>query len=131
MSIRGGHGQKLSRNKERAIAALITNSSIPAAAKAAGIAEATLWRWLKIDAFKKAYRQARSEIVSHAISQLQKGLTRAIDALFEIVENSEAPASARVSAARSIIDTALKSAEMEDLVGRVEALETHIKEQKK
>ena len=123
-----GHGEKLSRNQEKAIAALITHNSIPAAAGSIGIGEVTLWRWLKVGRFKAAYREARYQVVSQAIGKLQTNLTKAIDTLLEIAEDGEAPASARVTAARSIIDQSLKAAEVEDLVARVEQLELTIKE---
>lgn len=122
-----GHGEKLSRNQEKAIAALITHNSIPAAAKSVGIGEVTLWRWLRIDHFKSAYQRARCQIVSQAVAKLQSNLTKAIDTLLEIAEDSEAPASARVTASRAIIDQALKGTEQEDLQSRLTALEKLIK----
>jgi len=42
-----GHGEKLSRKQEQAIAALLTCPTIEQAAKAAGVGETTLWRWLQ------------------------------------------------------------------------------------
>jgi hypothetical protein len=123
-----GHGEKLSRNQEKAIAALISHNSIPAAAESIGIGEVTLWRWLKVEHFKAAYREARCQVVSQAIGRLQTNLSKAIDTLLEIAEDGEAPASARVTAARAIIDQSLKAVEVEDLETRVEQLEQIIKE---
>jgi hypothetical protein len=42
----------------------------------------------------------------------------------EVAEDQSAPASARVSAARTIIEQALKGAELRDLMERIDALET-------
>jgi hypothetical protein len=64
--------------------------------------------------------------MKQAIGKMQACISRAVDILMLVAEDTEAPASARVSAARSIIDQALKSAEMEDLVKRVEQLEKKI-----
>ena len=47
-----GHGQKLGRKKEAAIAALLTNRSVDEAARAAGVGATTLWRWLKLPEFQ-------------------------------------------------------------------------------
>jgi hypothetical protein len=54
-----GHGSKLDRKQEEAIAALLTHRNIEEAAGAAGIGARTLLRWLKIPEFQAAYRQAR------------------------------------------------------------------------
>ena len=92
-----GHGQKLSRNKEKAISALLSSPSIPEAAKTVGIGKKTLWRWLQLDSFKKAYRKARKEVVSQAIAQVQKGMSDAVKTLQAVMSDEKAPASARVS----------------------------------
>ena len=59
-----GHGEKLSRNQERAISALLVHPTMTQAADAAGVGEVTLWRWLRIPTFKEQYRLARREAVS-------------------------------------------------------------------
>jgi ribulose 1,5-bisphosphate carboxylase large subunit-like protein len=43
--------------------------------------------------------------------------------LRSVCEDSEAPASARVSAAKAILDGAVKAVELQDLAARVEELE--------
>ena len=122
-----GHGEKLSRKKEQAIAALLAKPSIPEAAKVVGIGERTLWRWLKDDSFKSAYSAARAEIVMLVIAEIQSSLTDAIKTLKEIVLNKEAPSSARVSAAKAMIDIGMKAVFDEDLKQRIEALEDILK----
>jgi hypothetical protein len=121
-----GHGEKLSRNKEKAIAALLLKPSIPAAAKDVGIGERTLWRWLKDRNFKRAYKEARREVVRQAIAQVQAGLSKAVKTLKNIIDNENAPPSARVSAARVMIDMGLKAIEIEDLESRIEVLEAKL-----
>ena len=118
-----GHGEKLSRNKERAISALLSSPSITEAAKIVGIGEKTLWRWLQLDNFKNAYRAARKEVVSQAIAQVQKGMSDAVKTLQDVMTDSNAPASAKVSAARAMIDMGLKSTEIEDLEKRISDIE--------
>jgi DNA-binding MurR/RpiR family transcriptional regulator len=114
---------EMERNKEKAIAALLVQPSIEGAAKSAGISEATLLRWLKDEAFKTSYRDARREVVSQAVTQLQSACGKAVKTLCDIAEDKDAPASSRVSAARAILDTSIKAVELEDLAQRIEALE--------
>ena len=120
-----GHGEKLSRNQERAIAALLIHPTMLAAA-AAGVGEVTLWRWLQIPEFKEQYRLARREAVSQAIGHLQGACSVAVVALTDISQDVSCPASARVSAARTVLELALKGVELEDLAVRVEELELQV-----
>ena len=121
-----GHGQKWSRKKDQAIVALITEPTIQAAAQKVGITTPTLHKWLKVKEFKDAYREARREAVTAAISRLQRTATEAVDALRAVMNDTESPASARVSAARSILEIAIKAVELEDFERRLEALERMI-----
>jgi len=121
-----GHGEKLSRNQERAIAALLIHPTMLAAAAAAGVSEVTLWRWLQIPEFKEQYRLARREAVSQAVGHLQGACSVAVLALTDISQDVNCPASARVSAARTVLELALKGVELEDLAVRVEELELQV-----
>ena len=124
-----GHGEKLSRNKEKAISALLLTPSIPEAANAIGIHERTLWRWLKDQQFKRAFKDARREVVRQAIAHVQAAMSEAVKTLKEIINDDEAPASARVSAAKAVIDMGLKAIEIEDLELRLESIESKIGKQ--
>ena len=117
------HGEKLSRKQEQTIAALLTCDSITAAAAGCGVAEATLHRWLKDTAFQAAYREARRAVVQHAIAQVQRATAEAVKTLRSVMQDAEAPASAKVSAAKAILETAVKAVELEDLEARIAALE--------
>jgi hypothetical protein len=99
-----GHGEKLTRKKELAIAALLSQPSIPAAAKVVGIGEKTLWRWLQHQDFREAYLQARRQVVQQVISNVQNSMKKAVDTLLEVMEDPNSPTSSKVQAARSIID---------------------------
>ena len=117
------HGEKLSRKQEVAIAALLTCSAITDAAHQCGIGAVTLHRWLKDATFQTAYREARRAVVQHAITQVQRATGEAVETLRSVMQDAEAPASARVSAAKAILETAVKAVELEDLAARIAALE--------
>lgn len=120
-----GHGEKLRHKQEQAIAALVTASSLADAALQAGIGERTLLRWLKEAVFQTAYREARRQIVHQAIAQVQQATGTAVATLVTIMQTADAPASAKVSAAKAVLETAIKAVELEDLEGRIAALEAH------
>lgn len=118
-----GHGEKFTRKMELAIISLLTAPSMAEAAKQAGVGQNTLWRWLKEPAFKEKYQEAKREAVSQAVARLQQLSSTSVDVLNEIANDSEAPASSRVSAAKTIIEMAIKAVELEDIVARVDQLE--------
>jgi hypothetical protein len=121
-----GHGEKLSHKQERAIAALLVAPSVTAAAQQIGVNENTLLRWLKDAAFQTTYREARRHVVQQAIAQVQQATSEAVEALRAIMSNGDAPASARVSAAKAVLETALKAVELEDIEQRLQALEAQM-----
>jgi hypothetical protein len=124
-----GHGEKLTRKHEQAIAALLSTPSIPAAAKVAGIGEATLWRWLQLPDFAAAYRAARRQVVERAVSELQAATGEAVETLKRNL-TCENPA-VEIRAAQIIIEQAIKGVELVDLQERVERLEGLLAEQEK
>ena len=114
----------LTAKQEAAILALLSQRTTRAAAKSAGINEATLWRWLQEPEFQAAYTKARRETVKHAIARLQQNASKAVDTLKEVMSDKKAVAFARVSAAKAVLDYSLKAVELEDLAERIEALES-------
>ncbi len=114
---------KLTAKEEKALAALLEQPTVRDAAQAAGISEATLWRYLRDAGFAARYALARQEVTKHLICVLQHNSTKAAAVLLEVAEDQDAPAGARVSAARAIIEGALRGAELHDLMTRIDALE--------
>lgn len=124
-----GVSKKMERKKEKAIACLITQPTITAAAQEARISHSTIFRWLNDPEFKAAYRKAKKEIVGHALTQVQKSVTRAVDTLLDVMGNGEVE-SAKVSAAKTILELAIRAVEIEDLESRLEVLEVQLSEKR-
>ena len=121
--VSGGHGEKFSRRKEAAIIGLLTKPTLDEAAAHAGISGPTLWRWLQDPAFQEEYRKARRQSMTQAIAQIQKIGAAAVLALKEIIEDVNASTSARVAAAKTVLEMGIRGIELEDLAKRVEELE--------
>jgi hypothetical protein len=126
-----GHGAKLPRKKEQAIAALLNYSTVVEAAKAIGVAEVTLYRWLADPSFKETFRKAKALIVDQAITRLQQSALEAVNVLHDIMIDRETKASVRVSAAKAILDHTQRATENENLASRLDRLEAIVKENKK
>jgi hypothetical protein len=118
----GARGGKRSRKTDLFIAALLAHSSIEAAAAAAGISRATAWRWVKDPIVIRRCHEARRDAMNRAIARLQEAATGAVDCLCEIQSKGESE-SARVSAARCILEQALRAVELGDVQERISRLE--------
>lgn len=122
--------ERLPKKQQSAIVALISHRTIEEASKAAGVGRTIIFRWLQNDDFQAAYRQARAEVVRHAIAQAQSACSEAVTVLKEIMISAESPASTRVSAAKAVLETSLKAVELEDIISRIEKLEDKIQERR-
>lgn len=118
----------LTAKQQKAIAALLSQSTIQKAANEAGVSDRSIFNWLNQPAFSDAYRQARSRMVSQAIAGLQQSMVGALSALQDVMNDPGNPPSARVSAARTVLELAFRGAEIEDLTERIKALEKHVKQ---
>jgi hypothetical protein len=114
----------ISKKQEAALAALLVQPTIALAAAQAKIGQRTLCRWMVEDeAFKAEYLKLRQEIVRNAVFQLQKATSNAVNCLTSVMNDPEAPASARVRAAQAVLEQALKALEIEAVEERLSALE--------
>jgi len=115
----------LSVPQQRALAALMATPSIAQAAVAAKVGKRTLYRWLSEDeVFQSEFQKLKREITVDGLLQLQKAVTGAVSCLVEVMTDAvDSPASARVAAAREIVQQALRVMEAEMLEQRILELE--------
>ena len=118
-----GHGEKFTRQKEAAIIGLLTKPTFDGAAKFAGISSVTLWRWQQDPGFLAEIRKAQRQSMERSVAQLQQASLTAVKTLQEIMQNSKASASARVTAARTVLEMGLRATEADNLGSRLSALE--------
>lgn len=123
-------GEKLSKRKEMAIAVLLTTPTLQEASKKIGVSYSTLWRWLQDPSFQKALKEAKKQAVAQATSTLSKICHESVLTLQEIMNDKTAPASARVSAAKTVLDSGLKVIEMDELEARLAEIEKDLAENK-
>ena len=114
--------------KERALQALLKCRTRAEAAEAAGIGESTLRAYLREPEFQARYREAFGALVQDATRQAQQAIAPALSTLREIVEDENAGAKARIMAARSTLEYALRLTEQLDIISRIETLEHAMKE---
>lgn len=120
--------KQLTARQELAVRALLTAPTREAAAKAAGISTVTLWRFMKQPEFRDACHQARREAVEQTATQLQRSSLEAVKILDAIAANEAASPTARVSAAKAILQMSFRAVQSDDLTLRLEALEDMTRE---
>jgi hypothetical protein len=116
----------LNPRQELALQALLTHPTQKEAAAAAGVSDATLWRYMRDEEFSRRLREARHQAVGHAAASLQGGAGEAIAVLRDLMTKEDAPPSARIAAARIVIDYSFRVVETDDLKARLGELEQFI-----
>ncbi len=112
--------------KEKALAALLASRTKVEAAKMAQIDPRTLRRYFEDADFQRAYKDAFGSMVEDAVRQAQQAIAPALATLREIVEDNEENAQARIQAARSTLEYALRLTEQLDILDRLTELEQQI-----
>ncbi len=125
-----GHGSKLRRKLDQAVAALLSAKNHDEAAKSIGVAPATLQRWLKLPEFEQAFREARLGVFRHSMARLQQVSGAAVTTLLKIMIEPAAPLAVKARCAYYILDQTRKGIETEDIEARVAELERSTHETK-
>ena len=118
-----GHGSKFGRKIEAAAAALLTARSSEEAAQTVGISPATLRRWQKEPEFEAAYSAAKRAAFGQAIGRLHHFSSAAVSTLGKVMLDAATPPATKVRAADSILALTAKAIELEEVEGRLAALE--------
>jgi hypothetical protein len=121
-----GHGAKIDRKWEQAIAALLAEPTVQDAARAAKVSYASLKGWLQEHEFVTAYRAARREVLEQAIGRLQQACGQAVETLVRNLSCGKGPVEVR--AALGVLDQAARGLETTDLLAEVEALRQELEE---
>lgn len=106
--------------QQKALAALLTYPTHEKAAEAAGITSRTLRQYLQDHEFQEAYVAAVRNMVDEATRQAQSSLSPALATLKEITEDTAQTATARIQAARSLLEYGLKLTEITDILRALE-----------
>jgi hypothetical protein len=120
-----GGGSK-SRRRQAAIAALLECPTLAQAALAAGVCEKTLRTWLKQPEFLSSYREARRQVVEHAVGHVQQLTAKAAATLERNLDNGSG--NVEVKAAVALLEHAARGLDVFDLADKVQKLEQTLAE---
>jgi hypothetical protein len=119
----------LTSRQRKALAALLTNKTVSAAAEACGLAEKTLHRFLAIPAFRAALTQAETLTIDEAGRRLLSGQTQALDTLEGLINGALKESDQRLAAV-AWMDLVLRWHELRNMEERLSALEEAVRDVK-
>lgn len=111
----------------RAIPFLLASPSIEEGCRAAKVSKATVYGWLKEQAFREELRRHREEVVRGALETLKANVSKATETLVKLLDSDKEGIRARV--AKDIIEFTQKAIELEELEKRIGALEERLIQQ--
>lgn len=121
----------MTRNQDKALAALLTSDTQAQAAEKSGLSVRTLRGYMSDPAFAEEYNRRRLEQVTDAARQIQNRLQAAVAILAEIMTSDQPITAARerIVAARSLLEFGLKYTELADIMTRIKALEERMEDE--
>ncbi len=116
----------LKPQQRRAIAALLTERDIRAAALKCEVSERVLYRWLELPEFKAELRAASKQAIDTAILRLSELSGQAVDTLREVMTDTATPPGTRVQAANIALARLLDLRELQELEERLQKIEKEL-----
>ncbi len=113
--------EKITVKQARLIPYLVASPSIEEACKRARVSKATVYEWLKDEAFRQELKRQRDAVIERALDSLKANIAKATETLVKHLDSKRENISIR--AAENIIEFAQKALEHEELEKRIEALE--------
>jgi len=113
----------VSAAQRRFIGQLLSAPTVRRAAEASGVSERTAWRYLRAPAVRHELAERQDGILGQVARRLTCEMGAAVDVLSEVMEDTAAHPGARVSAARAVLESGLRLAELVSLSERVAELE--------
>ena len=115
----------LTQRQRRFVAALFATTSVVDAAAQAGVCQATGWRYLRDERVLAELARLQDGVLASAAAGLASDLQLARQTLRDAQTADDVPWSARVSAARAILEAALRLVELASLARRLSELEAN------
>lgn len=113
----------LSANQRKALKALLCEPSVRGAARASGLGERTLHRYLGDPVFKAELRERQDAILAATTAALVGLSGQAVQALQDVLGHPQVSPSVKVRAALGWLAQTRQAVELRDLAERVQVLE--------
>lgn len=121
-------GSSSKRKTEQVIAALISNPTVRAAAKACGVSETYIYTCLKKPDFLEQYDNARRDLLKQSTAYIQGIVSEAIKKMHEVMSNADTAPQVQLNAAEAIMRNSLKMTEQADILAQIAELKKAVYE---
>ena len=112
----------------KAIPVIVANPTYTQGCKKAKVNSTAFYEWLKDPEFRAEIDRQRENIAAEAFAMLTQGLTKAVDTLVGLLDNTDDRLKRLI--AKDIIDFIIRHKENEELEQRMAAVEQRLDEQK-
>ena len=113
-------------NLEAIAVNVLTCSTYAEAAKASKISYTTLYRLRQKQEFQEVVRRVKNQMFHEAFQKSQGYSLAAVEALKQMMDNPLSTDSARVAAARTLLEMSLQGSEQELILDRIAELEKRL-----
>lgn len=110
------------RQDELIIAALLSNSTVRAAATACGISEKRIYTRLRDKAFKEKYDLARRDLLEQSTTFIQSIVSEALEKMRAIMHDPDVAPQTQLNAADCILRNCVKLTEQNDILTQLAEL---------
>ncbi|MBW8013750.1 hypothetical protein E0712_04595 [Lactobacillus helveticus] len=117
------------QKKQMYLECLLTSSSQKEAYQKAHIAKATAMRYQKDPDFQKQYKEMRRRSMEFTGNRLRELTSKAVDTLSDVMDDPEATPTEQTRAAKIVLDSAFQVANQQDILDRLDKLESEAAEQ--
>jgi hypothetical protein len=118
-----GHGGKIGRKLEQAVAALLTAKSLEEAAKLVGVSPKTLQRWQRLPEFERLLRESRRTAFRQSLIRLHQASAPAVSTLMRVMLDAATPLTVKARCAYYVLEQTRKGIELEEIEARLAELE--------
>ena len=108
---------------EKLLEMLLVHGGVRGAAAVLGISQNAVYKRLKDDSFRQQYDVMQGALLSTAAASMVNALDKAVSALLAVLNDTEASAGLKVSAANALLNHCCRYVETSNVLRRLEALE--------
>jgi AcrR family transcriptional regulator len=116
--------QNLTPKQLKAVTSLLEGATVANTAKAVGVSERQVYRWLDSEDFKKALDNGIASAYNQALEKAVLGAGEAIQFLRDVIADQDASNRDRLTACKELLSNAdkWKDRQMEERIARLETL---------
>jgi AcrR family transcriptional regulator len=116
------------RHKKKVLQALLNNPTVAKAAKACGLSETTIYKYLKNPEFRAEYEEIKKQIFDETLDYIKSRAVKASEVLDDLIDNPTVSPRINMETSMYVIDKAFEIDDRRNWQERVKELEERIEQ---